>query len=103
MGEPGAQERAAQAVRAILDELAMAGFKWEEYPTLVDAIERHVDQAVAQAVQAAYEDAAQIAEKSVERTRPAMATSALATMRATADGIAATLRARSIEPTGEKG
>lgn len=26
---PGAQERAAQAVRAILDELAMAGFKWE--------------------------------------------------------------------------
>jgi hypothetical protein len=33
-------------VMNILDELGMAGFAWHEYPTLVDAIERHVEAAL---------------------------------------------------------
>lgn len=50
------------------------------------------DRRVAEARREERERCAQIAENSVERTRPAMATSALATMRATADSIAAALR-----------
>ena len=41
---------AKRAVSAILDELDSAGFEWSNYPTLVDAMERRVDAAVAEAV-----------------------------------------------------
>lgn len=35
-----------KACRSIFNDLADAGFRWWDYPTLIDAIERHVEAAV---------------------------------------------------------